>query len=163
MRCDGHFGEFAVQFDGQEIFKRAVKGMYVASKKALAQANLGLEDVDVLIPHQANRRIIDTLASRFGGACDVVINIERYGNTSAATIPIALTEELEAGRIKPGSTILTASFGAGLTSAACVLRWGDRVSPLAESKAELPRCEQTGLELIASQVEYNRSYTTVSG
>ncbi len=163
VRCDGHFGEFAVQFDGQEIFKRAVKGMYVASKKALAQANLGLEDVDVLIPHQANRRIIDTLASRFGGACDVVINIERYGNTSAATIPIALTEELEAGRIKPGSTILTASFGAGLTSAACVLRWGDRVSPLAESKAELPRCEQTGLELIASQVEYNRSYTTVSG
>ena len=162
LRSDGRFGEFAVQFDGREIFKRAVKGMYVASKKALAKAGMALEEVDLLIPHQANRRIIDTLASRFEGCCDVVINIERYGNTSAATIPIALTEELEAGRIKPGTNILSASFGAGLTSAACVLRWGDRVTPLGESDAELPPCEQTALELIAPQVEYNRSYATRS-
>ncbi len=158
VRSDGHFGEFAVRFDGQEIFKRAVRGMYVASKKALAKAGLRMEEIDVLIPHQANKRIIDALAARFHDCCDVVVNIERYGNTSAATIPIALTEELEAGRIKPGSVILSASFGAGLTAAACVLRWGERVEPLGQSDAQLPPCHQTALELIAPTLEYNRSY-----
>jgi len=158
VRSDGHFGEFQVRFDGREIFKRAVQGMYRASKTALAKADMTLEDVDLLIPHQANKRIIDALSSRLATCCDVVVNIERYGNTSAATIPIALTEELEAGRIKPGTNILMASFGAGLTSAACVVRWGKRTEPLGESDAELPPCDQTGLELIAPQVAYNRSY-----
>ena len=159
IRSDGHFGEFAVLFDGQEIFKRAVKGMYMASKKALAKADIPAEALDLLIPHQANRRIIDALAARFHNCCDVVVNIEKYGNTSAATIPIALTEELEAGRIQPGAKILMASFGAGLTAAACVLRWGDRVTPIAQSDAELPPCRQTGLELIAPTLAYNRSYS----
>ena len=78
----------------------------------------------------------------------VEVNIQNYGNTSAATIPVALVEALEAGRVAPGSRILLAAFGAGLTRAAGLIRWGERTTPLKSSDAKLPPCNQTALEIL---------------
>ncbi len=146
-------GLFAVNFEGKEIFKRAVKGMGEAAQQALDQAQLSAQDIDLLLPHQANIRIIETLAKKMDFPLDkVMVNIADYGNTSAATVPIALCEALEQGRITPGALLLTAAFGAGLTWGAGVIRWGERVTPLGISDATLPPCEQTALQLIAPAV-----------
>lgn len=155
------FGEdpmfFELMFDGREVFRHAVKGMADACQNVLAETGLQPSDIDLVIPHQANRRIIDALAHRLGLDPDrVVINIESYGNTSAATIPIAMTEALEQGRIAPGATILMAAFGAGLTWAATILRWGDRTDVVGTSDAQLPPCNSTGPELIADAVAFFR-------
>ena len=126
-----------------------------ASARVVADAGLTLEDIDILVPHQANVRIIDATARRLGIPSEkVFVNIQSYGNTSAATIPIALTEALEAGRIQPGSNIVFAAFGGGLTWAAGVLRWGDRVTPLGESDVHLPPTERTALEIIQPNLDF---------
>lgn len=146
---------FTLMFDGREIFRHAVKGMAAACEEVLRQSQISADEIDLVIPHQANVRIIDALVHRLRIDPEkVVINIEHYGNTSAATIPIALTEALEQGRIKPGATILMAAFGAGLTWGATILRWGERVKPLQESGAQLPPCTQSGLELIGDAVAF---------
>ncbi|RIK07470.1 MAG: hypothetical protein DCC49_10115, partial [Acidobacteria bacterium] len=81
---------------------------------------------DLIIPHQANRRIIDATAKRLGAPPErVVVNIDRYGNTSSATIPMALVEAVEEGRVQPGANILLVSFGAGLSIAAAIVKWGE--------------------------------------
>ena len=91
------------------------------------------------MPHQANVRIIETLAKRMNAPMEkVMVNIEQYGNTSAATVPIALCEALEQGRVKPNSYLLTAAFGAGLTWGAALIKWGDRVTPIANCDEVLP-------------------------
>jgi 3-oxoacyl-[acyl-carrier-protein] synthase-3 len=82
-----------------------------------------------------------------------MVNIEQYGNTSAATVPIALCEALEQGRVQPGSHLLTAAFGAGLTWGAALIKWGERVTPLTHCDDELPPCEQSALELIVHAVQ----------
>jgi len=82
------------------------------------------------------------------------VNIENYGNTSAATIPVALVEALEAGRVKPNSRILLAAFGAGLTRAAGLIRWGERTTALRQSDAELPPCNQTALEILGEAIKH---------
>ncbi|WP_375057581.1 ketoacyl-ACP synthase III [Zobellella sp. DQSA1] len=147
-------GLFEVNFEGKEIFKRAVKGMGDAASFVLEQARVSEQDIDLLLPHQANIRIIETLARKMALPDEkVMINIGQYGNTSAATVPIALCEALEQGRIKPGALLLTAAFGAGLTWGAGLVRWGERVTPLAQSDAVLPPCEQTALELLAPAIE----------
>ncbi|MFD1009039.1 ketoacyl-ACP synthase III [Oceanisphaera ostreae] len=147
-------GLFEVNFDGKEIFKRAVKGMGEAAANVLEQASLTKQDINLLLPHQANIRIIETLAKKMDLPIDkVMINIEQYGNTSAATVPIALCEALEQGRVKPGDLLLTAAFGAGLTWGAAVIRWGERVTPLKQSNATLPPCEHTALELLAPAIK----------
>ena len=129
--------------------------MATACEQVLAQTGLAAADIDLVIPHQANERIIDALADRMGLPHDKVFkNIAQYGNTSAATIPVGLTEALEQGQIKPGDNILMASFGAGLTWGAAVVRWGERVKALGTSDAILPPCEQSGPELIARAVEF---------
>ena len=84
----------------------------------------------------------------------VVLNIAKYGNTSAATIPVAMVEALEQGRIKPGSRLLLAAFGAGLTRGAGLIRWGQRTTPLGESDATLPPCDQTALEILADAIKH---------
>ena len=146
-------GPSALSFEGREIFKRAVKGMSEACDDVLKQAQLSLDEIDVLIPHQANLRIIQAIQNRLEIADDkVMVNIDKYGNTSAATIAIALCEAVENGLIKPHANIMSAAFGAGLTWAASYLKWGERVTPLATSDASLPPCEKTGLELIAPAV-----------
>jgi 3-oxoacyl-[acyl-carrier-protein] synthase-3 len=141
-------------FEGREIFKRAVKGMSEACDDVLSQAKLQLDDIDVLVPHQANLRIIQAIQQRLDIADDkVMVNIDKYGNTSAATIAIALCEAVESGLIKPHSNIMSAAFGAGLTWAASYIKWGDRIKPIAQSDAALAPCDKTGLELIAPAVQ----------
>lgn len=142
-------------FDGREIFRRAVKGMTHETKLVLAELGLSNDDIDMIIPHQANLRIIESLAKYLSvDMSKVEVNIENYGNTSAATIPVALVEALEAGRVKPNSRILLAAFGAGLTRAAGLIRWGQRITPLNQSDAELPPCDQTALEILGEAIKH---------
>ena len=142
-------GYFDFNFAGRDIFKRAVKGMGGAAQTVLQRAGITTEDIDLLIPHQANIRIIQTLADLAGlGQDKAFVNIQNYGNTSAATVPIAICEAMEQGRVKPGDNILLAAFGAGLTWGAGLLKWGDRVTPVGCSDAALPECDKSALELI---------------
>lgn len=144
-----------IAMEGQEVFRRAVTKMGESSLRSLERAGLDLEDVDLLIPHQANVRIIDATARRLGLAeSKVFVNIHSYGNTSAATIPVALTEALESNRIAPGDNIVFAAFGGGLTWASAVVRWGDRVTPLAESDAVLPPTDKTTMELLQPNFDF---------
>lgn len=137
------------QFEGQEIFKKAVHGMSLASEEALARLGKSAADVDLVIPHQANLRIIEAVAKKTGIPMDkVYVNVQRYGNMSAATIPVALCEALEEGRVKPGALLLMPSFGGGLTFTSHVVRWGPRVTALAASDVELPPNNQSALDLV---------------
>jgi 3-oxoacyl-[acyl-carrier-protein] synthase-3 len=141
-------------FEGQEVFKRAVKSMAQACEDVLKDVGLSIDDVNLVVPHQANKRILDALAKRVGIDEDrVFVNVHKYGNTSAGTIPVALAESLEEGRIKPGDYVLSASFGAGLTWGAALIRWGDRVTPLKESDADLPPCDKTALEILEPHIK----------
>lgn len=141
-------------FEGQEVFKRAVKSMAQACADVLEEAGLSVDDVNLVVPHQANKRILDALAKRVGiNEERVFVNVHKYGNTSAGTIPVALAEALEEGRIKPGDYVLFATFGAGLTWGAALIRWGDRVTPLQISDAELPPCEKTALEILEPHIK----------
>ena len=152
-------GIFDINFEGKEIFKRAVRGMSEAVNSVMEQAQISNDDVDLVIPHQANARIIEMLARKLNAPSEkVVVNIHKYGNTSAATIPIALTEALEEGRIKPGDNLICAAFGAGLTWGAAYLKWGERITPVRESDAELPECTKTALELQAEAIEQCRKH-----
>jgi 3-oxoacyl-[acyl-carrier-protein] synthase-3 len=141
-------------FEGQEVFKRAVKSMAQACADVLEEAGLSVDDVNLVVPHQANKRILDALAKRVGiNEERVFVNVHKYGNTSAGTIPVALAEALEEGRIKPGDYVLSATFGAGLTWGAALIRWGDRVTPLQISDAELPHCDKTALEILEPHIK----------
>ncbi len=154
-RFEEDYGNFEVQFDGREIFRRAVKGMALETKIVLGELGLTDDDIDMIIPHQANLRIIESLAKHLSvDMAKVEVNIQNYGNTSAATIPVALVEALEAGRVKPNSRILLAAFGAGLTRAAGIIRWGERTTPLKLSDAELPPCNQTALEILGEAIKH---------
>lgn len=136
-------------FDGKEIFKRAVLGMVNASQEALAKLGRVIADVDLVIPHQANLRIIDAVGKRLGVEPDrVFLNVHRYGNMSAATIAVALVEAIELGRVKPGALLLLPGFGGGLTWAAHLIRFGPRTTPLGATDLDFPPCQQTGLELV---------------
>jgi 3-oxoacyl-[acyl-carrier-protein] synthase-3 len=96
-----------------------------SSLQALAEAGLSKDDIALVVPHQANLRIIDATAKRLEMPMErVFVNLDRYGNTSAGTIPIALTEAAEQGRLKPGDYVLLTAFGGGLTWASSVIRWG---------------------------------------
>lgn len=136
-------------FDGQEIFKRAVVGMSQACEAVLSARRLGPDDVHLVVPHQANLRIIEAVVRRVGIPMErCFVNIDRYGNMSAATVAVALVEALEEGRITPGCHLLLTGFGAGLSWSAHVLRWGERTTPLGDCAVELPPCTQTGLEMV---------------
>jgi 3-oxoacyl-[acyl-carrier-protein] synthase-3 len=118
-------GRQYVYMNGREIFKLAVRGMGDSSLQALAAAGLTTEDIALVVPHQANARIIEATAKRLDVPMErVFVNLDRYGNTSAATIPIALVEAAQQGRIKDGDNILLTAFGGGLTWASAVIRWG---------------------------------------
>ena len=139
------YGDTNWIFEGQEIFKRAVIGMSGACAHVLAARHVTADDIDLVIPHQANLRIIEAVAKRAGLPMDrVFVNVHRYGNMSAATVPVALVEALEEGRVAPGSLLLLPAFGAGLTWCAHLVRWGDRATPLGTSDAELPPCAESG-------------------
>jgi 3-oxoacyl-[acyl-carrier-protein] synthase-3 len=113
-----------VRMAGREVFKHAVTTMSDAVDQALTRAELGPSDIDLLIPHQANIRIIESTAKHAGLPMDkVFVNIDRYGNTSSASIPISLDEAIEQGRIAAGSTVMMVAFGAGLTWASMIVRF----------------------------------------
>lgn len=113
-----------IQMDGREVFRFAVKVMGKTLLTSLQKAGLEKGDVDWLVPHQANIRIIQSAAKRLSLPMEkVIVNIARYGNTSAASIPVALAEAAHQGRFKRGDTLALAGFGAGLTWASCVLQW----------------------------------------
>lgn len=119
-------GSFAnILMNGSEVFKFAVRAVPSVVELALKDADLAKDKVDWLVLHQANQRILDSAAQRLGVPSDrVVSNLAEYGNTSAASIPLALDEAVRAGDIKPGSTVAIAGFGAGLTWASAILKWG---------------------------------------
>ena len=110
--------------DGQQVFKYAVKKMAEMTERVLAKNGLTGSDVDCFIAHQANKRIILATAERLKMPLDkVVINIDRYGNTTAGTIPLAMQTAVDEGKLKTGSLVLLAAVGAGFTSGATLLRW----------------------------------------
>ena len=115
---------YFIHMAGREVFKAAVLSMADACDQALKRAGLTGKDVDLLIPHQANIRIIESTAKHAGMPMDkVYVNVDRFGNTSAASIGIALDEAVRSGRVKPGMTVLFVAFGAGFTWASMVVRW----------------------------------------
>jgi 3-oxoacyl-[acyl-carrier-protein] synthase-3 len=143
------YGVTRWQFEGQEIFKRAVAGMASACEYALARRGFTPEDVDLLVPHQANLRIMEAVAKRARVPMErVFVNIQRYGNMSAATVAVALCEAVEEGRVRPGSLLLLPGFGGGLTYCAHLVRWGARVTPLEPTPVELSPNGRPALELI---------------
>ncbi|KAF8059163.1 3-oxoacyl-[acyl-carrier-protein] synthase III [Scenedesmus sp. PABB004] len=120
---DASYGNVAMA--GQEVFKFAVRSVPAVIDAALEQAGLAKEDVDWLVMHQANQRILDAAATRLGLPAErVVSNLAEYGNTSAASIPLALDEAVRGGKVKPGDVLAMAGFGAGLTWAGAIVRWG---------------------------------------
>src|SRR5712692_10606394 len=117
-------GQHFITMQGGEVFKLAVKSMADAAEEAIAEANLRLEDIQLMIPHQANIRIIEGVAKRLRFPMErVFVNIEKYGNTSAASIPIALCEAVAQGRLRRGDKVLLVAFGGGFTWGASVLEW----------------------------------------
>jgi 3-oxoacyl-[acyl-carrier-protein] synthase-3 len=113
-----------VKMAGREVFKHAVRSMSDAADRALDGARLTGSDIDLLIPHQANVRIIEATAKHSGISMDkVYVNVDRYGNTSSASIPIALDEAIDSGRVKEGSTVMMVAFGAGFTWASMIIRF----------------------------------------
>ncbi len=113
-----------IHMAGQEVFKQAVRVMGDDSMEAIARAGLHPSQIDLFIPHQANVRIIEAMAKKFElPMAKFFVNIEYYGNTSAASIPIALCEAVEQGKLKPGALLCMAAFGAGITHGALVIRW----------------------------------------
>lgn len=113
-----------IRMQGNEVFKLAVPAMANAATEAIARAGLRLEDIDLLVPHQANLRIIEAVAKRLHlDPAKVFVNIQRYGNTSAASIPIALCEAVATGRVRRGDRLVFAAFGGGMTWGAAVVEW----------------------------------------
>jgi 3-oxoacyl-[acyl-carrier-protein] synthase-3 len=142
MQVDWHF-------QGQEIFKKAVEGMSHACAETMSKYNCESEDIAWVIPHQANLRIINTLAKRMKVPNDkVYVNIERYGNMSAATALVALVEAIEEQKVQPGDLLMMPAFGGGLTWSAHLLKWGKRTHALGTTDIEVPDSGKTGLELV---------------
>ena len=117
-------GDQWLKMDGREVFRRAVRVIVDSARATLDQAGVMADDVDLFIPHQANVRIIDSAATKLGLPPErTFVNIDRYGNTSAASVPIALAEAADAGRLHKGDIVLLSGFGAGMSWASALLRW----------------------------------------
>ena len=143
------FGQTRWDFDGQEIFRKAVQGMSEASLEVMRVAGVTMDDIALVVPHQANLRIMEAVAKRAGAGPDkLYVTVQKYGNMSSATAPVALVEAVEEGRLSPGSLVLMPAFGGGLTLSAHLIRWGRRMTPLQISDAELPPCSKTALEIV---------------
>lgn len=113
-----------LRMEGKETFKNAVQAMHVAAQEVLRRCNIDITQIKCIIPHQANLRIIDAVADRLGAKPDqLFVNLSKYGNTSAASVAIALDEAVTSGRVNPGDLILLVVFGAGLTWGAAVIEW----------------------------------------
>jgi 3-oxoacyl-[acyl-carrier-protein] synthase-3 len=114
-----------IKMQGQEVFRRAVRAVVDSAKATLTRADVQPEEVAWFVPHQANARIIEAASQRLGIPADrTIVNIDRYGNTSAASIPLAMSEAADAGRFEDGDLVLMSGFGAGMTWGSALLRWG---------------------------------------
>jgi 3-oxoacyl-[acyl-carrier-protein] synthase-3 len=128
-------GDHYMKMKGTETFKMAVRTLGSTAQASLKKAGIELSDIDLVVPHQANNRIIEALAKSLDFPLEkVFVNVDRYGNTSAASVPLALTEAVAAGRVKKGDKLLLVAFGSGLTSGAITLEW--TADPAAMSRAE---------------------------
>lgn len=113
-----------LHMDGREVFKHAVREMADSCRRSLAAAELSIDDIDMIIPHQANIRIIDALVKKLNAdRSKVFVNIDRYGNTSSASVPIALDEALRTGQVTPGMTVLMTAFGGGFAWGSAIVRF----------------------------------------
>jgi 3-oxoacyl-[acyl-carrier-protein] synthase-3 len=113
-----------IQMEGQEVFRKAVRVMVDSANRTMERAGVSADDIAIVVPHQANIRIIQAACDRLGIPTDrTAIVIDRIGNNSSATIPIALVDAVEAGRVRPGDLVLMVGFGAGMTWASAVIRW----------------------------------------
>ena len=156
------FGDTLWDFDGPAIFKRAVKAMADASTRVMQERGVTAEQIDLVVPHQANLRIIEAVAKYAGVPMDkVMLTVQKYGNMSAATVPVALVEALDEGRVKPGALLLMPGFGGGLTYASLLVKWGDRVTPVGASARAMAPATKTALEMVneirAEQDPHGRS------
>lgn len=146
---DVQFGDTIWDFDGPSIFKRAVHAMADASRRVMAEHGVTADDIDLVVPHQANLRIIESVAKYAGVPMEkVIVTVQKYGNMSAATVPVALVEALEAGRVRPGATLLMPAFGGGLTYCSLLVKWGQRVTPIGTSDMALPPATRSALEMV---------------
>lgn len=144
-----------LHFEGQAVFKIAVRGIVDSVERALAHAGVSADDVSLVVPHQANERIITAAINRLGiGADRVMLNIADHGNTSAASVPMALCDAANAGRIAPGDIVVMTAFGGGVTWASTVFRWGDRVTPVGTSDAALPPPDVTVFDVLSPNREF---------
>lgn len=156
------YGDTLWDFDGQVIFKRAVYAMASASQRVMQEHGLTADDIGLVVPHQANLRIIEAVAKHAGVPMEkVMLTVQKYGNMSAATVPVALVEALEEGRVRPHSWLLMPAFGGGLTYCSLLVKWGARVTPLGESAMTMPPLTTTALEMVnvirAGQDPHGRS------
>ena len=127
-----------IHMRGRELFRIAVRAMEDSLRKSLEEAGVGMDELTLVIPHQANRRILEAMRERIGLPPEkVILNIERYGNTSSASIPISLDEVVRAGRLKRGDYVAFVAFGGGVTWGASVMRWSMPVPVTAEPVAAL--------------------------
>ena len=128
-------------------------------ERALSRAGVGVDEVDVVIPHQANQRIIEATMKRLGVPDEkVMLNIATHGNTSAASVPMALADAIGEGRLHPGALVVQTAFGGGLTWGTNVMRWGERVHPLETSDAAIPDTDQTVFDLLADNRAFFAPY-----
>jgi 3-oxoacyl-[acyl-carrier-protein] synthase-3 len=117
-------GEHFVRMNGREVFKFATRVLVTSAEKVLETCGMTVDDIDVYVPHQANVRIIDHAARRLGIPSErVVVNVDRYGNTSSGSIPLALVDAEADGLLRPGATVLMTGMGAGLTWGSAVIQW----------------------------------------
>ena len=114
-----------IKMDGKEVFRRAVRIMVDSAEKSMAHAGVTADDIALIVPHQANTRIISAACDRLGIAMDrAAVVIQDTGNTSSASIPLALFDAADKGRLAPGDLVLLVGFGAGMTAASAILEWG---------------------------------------
>jgi len=119
-----------IRMDGREVFRRAVRSTVDSSLRALERAGITVDDLALIVPHQANIRIIDAVCQRLGIPAERgVVTVDRQGNTSAASIPLALADAADAGRLQPGDRVLLVGFGAGMSVASAVVRWDVPTTP----------------------------------
>ena len=146
---------FRLHFEGQAVFKIAVQNISASARRVLELAGLTADDVDLVVPHQANARIIESATRRLGIEEDrVFMNIAELGNTAAASIPMAISDALDTGRVQPGDTILLTAFGGGVTWGSIALKWGDRTQPVGVHEGELPDTDMTVFDLLRENLDF---------
>ncbi len=144
-----------LHFEGRAVFKMAVRGITESVSRALDRAGLTVDDVQLVVPHQANERIIRAASKRLGIDDDrVMLNIADHGNTAAASVPMALNDALDRGRVEPNGVVVITAFGGGVTWASAVYRWGDRVDRVRKSDAALPPAAVSVFDLLRSNRQF---------